>query len=329
MADEGVLRIRVGSDLVLDAGIWRTEVDPDGEPVRIVSPPATPMFIQLIEYLETMPDPGDSEHITEGAVGLALLTVRWGSYYAALSRPELPLWGAARDQSISMIDDSEMRRINIEASAALAALIDIYREDNRRFWSLLRRAVAHLPATRRRARSSSDGTIRQYMGLATPQGRALLLEEREPGEVDAARAVVRNAPSRIMGNAFLNGCWRNGPIEDVHAGRVPTPRPLEQARISPKTDRTLFAAYSNALCDALRALYMLVELGSLEADPVETSLPFYATRALPGLFLIAAPPHWELFAQTAVVHLAGLEPGRGEQVRAAPALRGAGQRTGP
>lgn len=121
------LRVRVNDELVLDAGTCEEVAGPDG-PARVVRPPETSLFHQVLGYLRAKPDPqarpSDSAVGREGAAGAAVV-LRWGSYLAVLRDRDKPIWPAVHSEGISRLSDGEMARINIEASAALAAWVDL------------------------------------------------------------------------------------------------------------------------------------------------------------------------------------------------------------
>ncbi|MBI1993137.1 MAG: hypothetical protein HYS67_01725, partial [Deltaproteobacteria bacterium] len=82
-------------------------------------------------------------------VAAAALTLRWGSYLAVLLDRDKPLWPGVASESASRISDGEMARINIEASAALAEWIELYRAEGggggRVYTRLVDRAISYLP----------------------------------------------------------------------------------------------------------------------------------------------------------------------------------------
>jgi hypothetical protein len=53
----GVLRVHVADDLVLDGGTWELAESEDRRSIAKITPPATPMFQQVVEYLERKPVP--------------------------------------------------------------------------------------------------------------------------------------------------------------------------------------------------------------------------------------------------------------------------------
>ncbi len=56
MGTQERLRVRVNDELVLDAGTCK-EVSGSHGPLRLVSPPETTLFQQVLAYLEAKPDP--------------------------------------------------------------------------------------------------------------------------------------------------------------------------------------------------------------------------------------------------------------------------------
>ena len=125
------LRVHVNDELVLDAGTCEEVSGPHG-PGTLIRPPATPLFHQVLTYLRAKPDPPtqpSGSMVGREGVAAAALVLRWGSYLAVLLDREKPVWSDALSPSTSRISDEEMARINIEALAALAEWIDIYRAD--------------------------------------------------------------------------------------------------------------------------------------------------------------------------------------------------------
>ena len=157
------LRVRVNEELVLNAGMCEEAPGPDG-PERIIRPPKTTLFHQVLAYLRGKPDPwkrpGGSMVGREGVAATAL-ALRWGSYLAVLLDHDKPIWPAVESPGTSRISDGEMARINIEASAALAEWIDIYRAHpgGRLYEQLVNRTVS-CAATLRRPASDFAPSVR-------------------------------------------------------------------------------------------------------------------------------------------------------------------------
>jgi hypothetical protein len=276
-----------------------------------VIPPGTPMIDQLIGYLETLSDSESKRPLREAGVSIAALTVRWASYYAVLADATRPPWTAGLSLAGrgSRINDGEMRRINIEASYALSRLIQIYQSDIERYWSLLRRAVQHLSLPRKSARRDADVHGRLLLGMATAKGRHLVKTSITTGMWNADYDVVAEAPARIIANAIMHGCWRNGPIEDIHAGASITPQPLLQCRVPQSDDGRLFRSLSDRLVDAAWALFELFESSDSINEPVvERAMPFFACRRSISMRQLAAPEHWSRNDSSDTVRLTGAEP---------------------
>ena len=117
----GVLHVEVAEDCRLDAGTWHLTTDQHGAPTVQISPPAVPMFQQVVEYLEAKPAPpgGNMRRADEGRAAVAVC-LRWGSYFAVLDDLSKPDGPNIDDEQVSQIDDEEMARMNIEISAGLA-----------------------------------------------------------------------------------------------------------------------------------------------------------------------------------------------------------------
>lgn len=151
VAQQHALTLRVNDHCTLSAGSWQTEQDEQHESFRLVSSPEPPMYQQLLASLaEATKDqkvpPKSHLHFGEVALATVLVCIRWGSYFTVLVNPDQPQWAPAYDPEVSCIGDSEMARINVEASAALAAWIDLMRLDNAQFRKMVKAAVQLLPS---------------------------------------------------------------------------------------------------------------------------------------------------------------------------------------
>jgi hypothetical protein len=133
LPSDGTLRVRVTDDFVLDGGAWKLTEDQKGRPVARITPPTTPMFQQIIAYLEAKPVPrGGSSRRADEARAAVAVCLRWGSYFAVLADPSRPDSYNINDEQVSQIDNEEMARMNIEISAALAWWLSLFGSDDRR-----------------------------------------------------------------------------------------------------------------------------------------------------------------------------------------------------
>lgn len=292
------LRVQVNDELVLDAGTCE-EVSGQG-PERILHPPKTTLFHQVLAYLKAKPEPPKRPFgpmAGREGVAAAALTLRWGSYLAVILDRDKPLWPEVSSPDTSRISDEEMARINIEASAALAEWVDIYRDDRGRrvYEQLVNRAVAYLPMPKK----TSKLKVTEFGALAQPEVAARLVDAfkaTNASHVEKVRADVEHHPSRVFANALVNTAWRNGPVEDIHAGEL-RGYPLDQRRMTPAEERELFCVTSDRM-----ALGMTVCLQfSPERPPrrwPERVLPY----GLADLMLIT-PSMWTLTEASREVRL--------------------------
>ncbi|MBI5628141.1 MAG: hypothetical protein HY953_04415 [Candidatus Rokubacteria bacterium] len=166
-----------------------------------------------------------------------------------------PLWSAAAvPDGTSRISDGEMARINIEASAALAEWIELYRAEDggQVYLELVNQALAYLPMPR----ESPQPEASSFAALADPNLAARLVGASDPARVARVRAEVERHPNRVLANALVNVAWRNGPVENIHAGRA-RGYPIEQRRMTPAEELELMRFASAAMTMGLTVLRRL------------------------------------------------------------------------
>ncbi|MBI2841133.1 MAG: hypothetical protein HYX75_22680 [Acidobacteria bacterium] len=292
------LHVRVNEELVLDAGICEEVACPEGREL-LIHPPERTLFQQVLAYLKAKPDPirppSGSMAGREG-VAAAALTLRWGSYLAVLLDRDKPLWPGVASESASRISDGEMARINIEASAALAEWIELYRAEGggggRVYTRLVDRAISYLPMPKKRAKLKSE----RFAALADTDTAARLVEAAGPARVTRARADAEQYPNRVLANALLNVAWRSGPVEDIHAGWA-RGYVLTHRRITPSEERELMRIASSRL-----ALGMTVCLVFAREQPrrpwPEQVLPYGLAK-----MMLITPYNWTLTESSCEVRL--------------------------
>jgi len=214
MAQHHSLTINVNDRCAIDAGYWQERVEEDQTPYRLVSPPQTTMYRQVLSYLEeTTRDekapPKSQLHFGEVAIATVAICLRWGSYFAVLASRDLPQWAAAFDPDVSCISDGEMARINIEASASLASWINLMQADQQRFRKLVKAAVQLLPfPIAQLDESTYYKRFRAFSAINSANGRRYLMEAfaRDFGsewlEREKARVLVH--PTRALANGILH-----------------------------------------------------------------------------------------------------------------------------
>jgi len=296
MDTNGRLSVRVNDEFVLDAGTGEEVSGPQGAE-KLICPPKTTLFHQVVAYLEGKPDPKrppPGSMVGREGVAAAALTLRWGSYLAVLSDHDRPLWPEATSATTSRISDEEMARINVEASAALAEWIDLYRADpgGRSYAGLVDRAVAYLPMPRK----TSKLKVTEFAALADPETAGRVLKAADPARLDRVRADATRHPSRVLANALVNTAWRNGPVEDIHAGAY-RGYPLAQRRVTLAEERTLMAFASQRLALGMTVLLQLT-LEQPQRPWPEQVLPYGLAE-----ILRITPSRWTLTESSREVRL--------------------------
>jgi hypothetical protein len=237
--------VQATSSLRLNAGSWGVEGN-----ASTLYPPAIALFDQIAEWLWRQgppPDPTRPDMRIIG-IGATALCLRWGTYLAALLDESKPLDPRARLPEFSMISDNEMKRINIEFSFNLARLIQLLHEDEERFNRLLYLSYRYLPMPRVRCLQSTR-ILDSLTGLTSPDfynGAQPDLRER----MDRIRPVTRQYPYRIIANGMAVTCYRNGPVEDLHAGRAQACSP-DHRRATDQQIRELMEFTSGHLASVL------------------------------------------------------------------------------
>ena len=269
----------------------------------LVRPPEVTLFGQVLTYLRGKPDPpGPLPGAAAGREGVAAaaVTLRWGSYVAVLLDRDKPVSPAAVSKGRSRICNEEMARINIESSAALAEWIELRAADAGLYGRLVDRAVSYLPMPQRTA------TIRvgPFAALANAEIAGQLLRAVDPAQLARVRGDAEHHSTRLFSNALVNVAWRNGPVENIHAG-VGDEYPLDRRRVTPADEREL-----------MRFASMGMALGLSVCDRLGTEQPRrpWSEQVLPyGLAqgLLVTPIAWTLTEVSREVHLpAGSSPER-------------------
>jgi hypothetical protein len=310
MPEQRSLTVYVNARFTVDAGSWQESIEEGRKPYRLVSPPQTTMYRQVLSFLEETTrnekvPPKSHLHFGEVAIATVALCIRWGSYFAVLTNRDLPQWAASLDPEVSCIGDGEMARINIEASAALSDWLDLMRADQPHFRKLVKSAVQLLPFPIAQLDGSTYyNRFRAAVAINSANGRRYLTEAfaRDFGsqwlERERARALAN--PTRALSNGIINEHWRNGSgIEDVHAGGIAPPRPLLQCRLTRVQETRLLQETAELFVPTMRALYHAVSKPSEETWP---------EQALPYAIAFKPPVDWSLDEQSREITLPGAEP---------------------
>jgi hypothetical protein len=104
----------------------------------------------------------------------------------------------------------------------------------------------------------------------------------------------------MLANSIIHVCWRNGPVEDIHAGRHAS-YPLKRRRVMTAEENSLVSTAAGSLVHGLAAVH------DLRAEKSDRSWP---KKALPcGIAPRLKPYRWSLHERTRTVELFGAEPG--------------------
>jgi hypothetical protein len=297
ISERHAIKVRVSDGLTMDAGWWEERQDCDTDSKRIVHPPQVTMFDQLLNYLSAIAEQveGGAPTLEEEAIAATAVCIRWGSYVAVLADRDKPLMNNIDDECLSRISDSEMTRINVEASSALERWIELLRDHFQRYRTLVR-AACSLPMIQLQATQSSEGD--QLRMLTDPQFIAAISTRLDS---DLGKVAERNAqahPTRMAANSIIHVCWRNGPVEDIHAGKHAA-YPLTRRRITAAEECSLVSASAGCLKHGLAAVHDL---------HTEKSGRIWSQKVLPcGMAPFLAPYRWSLDERTRMVELYGAE----------------------
>ena len=288
-----VLRVRVTDDLVLDGGTWELAESEDGQPVARITPPATPMFLQVVEYLETQPVPQGGNLRRDGESRAAVaVCLRWGSYFALLADPTRPAAPDIDDERTSQIADDEMARMNIEISAGIAWWLTLCGSDERRYWDLGPPRTG-LSSDRRRRPSVRSKAVAGCQGVRRQRWWPRSVVRGLPDDLDQALVLAERCGIRAIANTITLYAWRNGPVEYVHAGWADGYE-LGARRVLPAAEKAIIRQAQSGLYTGLKVVDIL---------KFAAGWPPPAERVLPFLHPVIAPSRWSYTEQSRAVEL--------------------------
>lgn len=304
MSKNSQLYIQVNNSFTLDAGWWE-EISEGNESWLQIYPPNIPLFEQILAYLRSFATPQEPIFdIAIEATATTAICLRWGTYLAVLMDRNKPLWAVAANKQqrnvISRISDQEMARINIEASAALEKWIEIIRSKKGEYYGLVRVAQQLLPMPRWSLKSGdeNDRRVRQLLGgLASLEVAKLFQNDgHTPEGVERIQREVAENPTRVLANALINASFRNGPIEDIHAGHW-VPYPLNVSRVTVAEERMILREASYRISGGLYGIFSMLEEQSSRSWNEQVT-PYHRAH----LFGIT-PSGWSLHEQSRQIRL--------------------------
>lgn len=96
----------------------------------------------------------------------------------------------------------------------------------------------------------------EFALLAMPEVREKVARGVSEARLTQMRADAERYPGRVFANALVNTAWRNGPVEDIHAGDF-RGYPLDRRRVTVAEERSLVGFAIDRLAtgmDVCRAL---------------------------------------------------------------------------
>ena len=171
--------------------------------------------------------------------------------------------------------------MNIEISAALAWWLTLRGADESRYDDLVHRAVAYLPTGPR------PRALRQRPCAAGRHGADLAVHVRHSwpaNRLDQALETAGKHGIRVIANTITHISWRNGPVENAHAGRFQG-YCLNQRRVLPRAEKAIVRHAQSGFAAGLKA-----------ADSLKYSdaWPPPAERVLTFLHGLVGPTQWSV-----------------------------------
>jgi hypothetical protein len=145
------------------------------------------------------------------------------------------------------------------------------------------RAVCYLAMPKR----TSKLKVTEFGALAEPGMAARVVEVADVSRLEHVRADAECHPSRVLANALVNSAWRNGPVENIHAGDF-RGYPLDQRRVTPAEERELMAFVSERLALGMTVCLQLALEQPRRPWP-EQVLPYGLAE-----MLLITPSRWTL-----------------------------------
>ena len=136
--------------------------------------------------------------------------------------------------------------------------------------------------------------------LARADMAARLVAATQADRLEQRRAEAERHPSRVLTNAVVNMAWRNGPVENLHAGNV-RDLPLDRRRFTVAEERELMGHACGHLATGMDVCLQLAMEPS-ERPWAEQVLPFGVAGGL------VTPSRWTLTEDSREVRLADICP---------------------
>lgn len=264
------------------------EVSEDGDSY-LIHPPEQTLFEQLCKWLDQLPPSKLRPNYWALGIGAVALCLRWGTYLAVLLDKSRPVDQRANNGNFSMISDDEMRCINIEASSNFCRLLQLRHMDEMKFLDLVLRAYDWLPMPQRRVKRNGEVAALVWASIFAHSNSEV---------PDRSTTAVAN-PYRAWANTIVSLSYRNGPIEDIHAGSEAA-YSLSSRRVTTKQEREILR-FAGERVSAILAMPPLWD-DTLSNDKLPALLPWpHRIRGLPFTFLY--PHDWSFTESSSTIRL--------------------------
>ncbi|WP_395089814.1 hypothetical protein [Armatimonas sp.] len=190
-------------------GEWRTAGEDIWNEATVA--PWRALFDQLDDLATDLPESEMLLSLADEALAIFAACWRYGSYAHVLTQGAPLPEAIRRNPEAGRITDWEMRRIQIEFSAALAAWWELEDAEPERAHHRARAAWKLLPMPG--CQVLPDEAIMQHFAE-----RVRTFRENTAGEPEAERVLTRQWSLRQEANATVAQVYRSGPIESLHAG---------------------------------------------------------------------------------------------------------------
>ena len=205
-------------------GVWTPFTwQHDGRPQHgaVLTPIEVP-WRRLFEALDRVGASLSSEPVSllEEADAVVAACWRYGTFFHTLTFGQAyPLFRS--DRSFSRINDTEMMRVNVETSAALADWLVTHAADPERIRRRVRAAHTLLPMPWSRGRPPWEGEVVEEGASRAARRLESLVASLSDTPLPTGHlgpALNGDLRMRLQANVMVLKTYRNGPIEDHHAG---------------------------------------------------------------------------------------------------------------
>lgn len=106
--------------------------------------------------------------------------------------------------------------MSVEVSAGIAWWLTLHGMDEPRYWDLVHRALAYLSTGPHTVRPLKGGDM--LLACATAEMAGEVRRSSPADRLGQALAITESHGLRVIANRITLRAWRNGPVEEVHAG---------------------------------------------------------------------------------------------------------------